>query len=124
MCSICETTGGSCRNPANYQGVVNVVPTKGMISFGGSIGANPYQDRPGIMCRTVKDATTVLDAFRDSKTGVLRCARSVHGAAARDRVQDAYVDALSDRPTAKPLAGMRIGVVRELIVKPTPATRR
>ena len=40
-----------------------------MISFGGSIGANPYQDRPGIICRTVKDATTVLDAFRDPKTG-------------------------------------------------------
>ena len=52
MCSICETTGGSCRGPANYQGVALVVPTKGMISFAGAIGAHPYQDRPGIMCRT------------------------------------------------------------------------
>ena len=40
-----------------------------MISFDGSIGANPYQDRPGITCRSVKDAATVLDAFRDKKTG-------------------------------------------------------
>ena len=47
----------------------SIVPTKGMISFDGSIGANPYQDRPGIICRTVKDAATVLDAFRDKKTG-------------------------------------------------------
>ncbi|MET0656525.1 MAG: amidase family protein, partial [Steroidobacteraceae bacterium] len=39
VCSICETTGGSCRGPANYNNVVNVVPTKGMISFAGSIGA-------------------------------------------------------------------------------------
>jgi amidase len=50
-CTICETTGGSCRGPANFQNVVNIVPTKGMISFSGSYGANPYQDRPGIMCR-------------------------------------------------------------------------
>ena len=63
VCSICETTGGSCRGPANFQNVVNVVPTKGIISFGGSIGANPYHDRPGVYCRTLKDATTVLEAF-------------------------------------------------------------
>ena len=49
--------------------MVNLVPTKGMISYGGGIGANPYQDRPGILCRSVKDAVTVLDAFRDTKTG-------------------------------------------------------
>ena len=89
MCSICETTGGSCRGPANYQGVALVVPTKGMISFAGAFGAHPYQDRPGIMCRTVEDAATVLDAFRDKTTGtLLRPARSLHGAAARRRVED------------------------------------
>ena len=61
-----------------------------MISFEGSFGANPYQDRPGIICRTVKDAPTVLDAFRDKKTGTyFDAARSLYGAAARDRVEDA-----------------------------------
>ena len=89
MCSICETTGGSCRGPANYQGVALVVPTKGMISFAGAIGAHPYQDRPGIMCRTVTDAAVVLDAFRDKTTGtLLRRARSLHRVAARGRVAD------------------------------------
>ena len=122
MCSICETTGGSCRGPANYQGVVMVVPTKGMISFAGSLGANPYQDRPGIMCRTVKDAATVLDAFRDTKTGsYFDRARSLHGAAAGGRRRPTpYVGALSDPSSSKPLAGMRIGVIRALFLKKTP----
>ena len=40
-CSICESTGGSCRNPGTHNGVVTFVPTKGMISYGGGIGADP-----------------------------------------------------------------------------------
>lgn len=122
VCSICETTGGSCRGPANYNGVVNVVPTKGMISYGGGIGANPYQDRPGIMCRTVKDAATVLDAFRDSKTGSYFDARDPYTALPRViATQTSYVSALSTPGKAKPLAGMRIGVIRELMLKDTPS---
>jgi Asp-tRNA(Asn)/Glu-tRNA(Gln) amidotransferase A subunit family amidase len=122
MCSICETTGGSCRGPANYQGVALVVPTKGMISFAGAFGANPYQDRPGIICRTVGDATTVLDAFRDKTTGNFFDARDVYTALPRVIESEApYVDALvSALPTAKPLAGVRIGVIRALYVKRTP----
>jgi Asp-tRNA(Asn)/Glu-tRNA(Gln) amidotransferase A subunit family amidase len=41
VCSICESTGGSCRNPGTHNGVVTFVPTKGMISYGGGIGADP-----------------------------------------------------------------------------------
>ena len=66
------------------------VPTKGMISFAGSFGANPYQDRPGIMCRTVKDAADGARCVPRPQDGqLLRCARSLHRAAARDRVEDA-----------------------------------
>ena len=108
MCSICETTGGSCRGPANYQGVALIVPTKGMISFAGAFGANPYQDRPGIMCRTVKDAATVLDVPRQG-TGVYSTRAIQHRAAARDRVESPYVDALTTASAGKPLAGVRIG---------------
>jgi len=121
VCAICETTGGSCRGPANYQGVVNVVPTKGMISFAGAFGANPYQDRPGIMCRTVKDATKVLDAFRDTKTGEYFDPRDPYTALARViPSKTPYISALSDPKSAKPLAGVRIGVIRELMVKDSP----
>jgi amidase len=122
MCSICETTGGSCRGPANYQGVALVVPTKGMISFAGALGANPYQDRPGIMCRTVTDAATVLDAFRDKETGSFFDARDPYTALPRVVAsQTPYVAALTRSSTGKPLAGVRIGVIRALFVKKTPA---
>jgi len=122
VCSICETTGGSCRGPANYHNTALVVPTKGMISFEGTIGATPYQDRPGIICRTVKDATTVLDAFRDKKTGSYFDAGDPYTALPRVIAsKTSYVSALSDPAKAKPLAGMRIGVIRELLVKDSPS---
>ncbi len=121
VCSICETTGGSCRNPANLNGVVNFVPTKGMISFGGGIGANPYQDRPGILCRSVKDTATVLDAFRDPKSGYFD-ARDPYTALPRVVASKTpYVSAVSDPTKAQPLAGMRIGVIREFMVKFSPS---
>ncbi len=122
MCSICETTGGSCRNPANFNGVVNLVPTKGTISFGGGIGANPYQDRPGINCRTMKDAVTVFEAFRDKTTGKYFDPRDPYTAWTRITTDTtSYLDALAAEGSAKPLAGLRIGVVREFMVKHTPA---
>ena len=121
VCSICETTGGSCRNPANFNGVVNVVPTKGMISFSGGIGANPYQDRPGINCRTVKDATTVLDAFRDANTGYFDAKDPYTALSRLTASKTPYSNALIAPGTAKPLAGMRIGVIREFMVKHSPA---
>jgi amidase len=122
VCSICETTGGSCRGPANYQGVVNIVPTKGMISFAGAFGANPYQDRPGIQCRTVGDATKVLDAFRDKDTGTYFDPRDAYTALPRViESKTPYVNALAASGVAKPLAGMRIGVIRELMVKENPS---
>lgn len=119
VCSICETTGGSCRGPANFQNIVNVVPTKGIISFGGSIGANPYHDRPGVYCRTLKDATTVLEAFRDPKTGFFD-SRDPYTALPRVIASKTpYVQALVTAEN-KPLKGMRIGVIRELMVKVDP----
>jgi len=121
MCSICETTGGSCRGPANYQGVALTVPTKGMISFAGAYGANPYQDRPGIMCRTVKDTATVLDAFRDETTGSYFDPRDPYTALPRVVASKTpYVSALTTTASGKPLAGVRIGVIRALFVKKTP----
>src|SRR5688572_2987050 len=121
MCSICETTGGSCRGPANYQGVALVVPTKGMISFAGAFGAHPYQDRPGIICRTLDDAATVFDAFRDKETGTFFDSRDPYTALPRVIESDTpYSAALVSEPTAKPLTGVRIGVIRALYLKRTP----
>jgi amidase len=121
VCSICETTGGSCRSPANLNGVVNLAATKGMMSYGGGIGANPYQDRPGVHCRTVKDAVTVLDAFRDPETGFFD-PRDPYTALTRTTASKTpYLESVVKPGTAKPLAGMRIGVAREFMVKHDPS---
>jgi Asp-tRNA(Asn)/Glu-tRNA(Gln) amidotransferase A subunit family amidase len=118
VCSICETTGGSCRNPANFNGLVNLVPTKGTISYAGGIGANPWQDRPGILCRSVSDATKVLDAFRDAKTGRYFDPADPYTALSHlTASKTPYVAALAAPGKDKPLAGVRIGVLRQFMVK-------
>jgi amidase len=122
VCSICESTGGSCRSPGTHNGVVTFVPTKGMISYGGGIGADPYRDRPGISCKTVEDAASVFDAFRDRATGSFFDSRDQYTALPRSfESKTPYVRALDGTKAAKPLAGMRIGVLRELMVKTNPS---
>jgi len=120
MCSICEETGGSCRQPAWRNNVVGVVTTKGLLPYGGAIGADPYLDRAGINCRTVKDAAKVLDAIRDPAKGYFD-PRDIYSALPKSLVpKEGYSAAIeSSKASAgnKPLAGMRIGIVREYMVK-------
>ncbi len=121
MCSICETTGGSCRGPANYQGTALVVPTKGMISFAGSFGANPTRIVPAssaVPSRTRRRSST---RFRDKATGSYFDANDPYTALARViPSKTPYVNALAEGGNPKPLAGMRIGVIRALFVKSSP----
>lgn len=122
-CSICEETGGSCRQPAWRANVVAMVTTKGLISYGGAIGSDPYLDRAGIQCKTVKDAATVLDAIKDPERGYFD-PRDIYTALPKGLVSKAPyrsfvgVNANAKNP-AKPLAGLRIGIVREFMVKHT-----
>jgi amidase len=118
-CSICEETGGSCRQPAWRNGAVALVTTKGLIPYGGSIGAEPYLDRAGIVCRSVRDTSLVLEALRDSERGFFD-PRDMHSALPRAIVSDVPYSSftVSDQAQAgKPLAGVRVGVVREYMVK-------
>jgi hypothetical protein len=62
-------TGSSCRQPAWRNDAVVLVTTKGLMPYGGATGADPYLDRAGIQCRTVKDAALVLDALKDPTRG-------------------------------------------------------
>ncbi len=120
-CSICEETGGSCRQPAWRNGVVGLVTTKGLIPFGGAIGADPYLDRAGIQCRTVKDTALVLDALKDAQLGYFD-PRDIYTALPKALVsKEPYASFVVDgkRSGGKPLAGMRIGIVREYMVKHT-----
>ncbi len=68
-CSICETTGGSCRIPANGNMVSSFVTTKGLTSEFGSATADFVNHRPGVLCRTLGDAARVIDAMKDPKKG-------------------------------------------------------
>ena len=120
-CSICEETGGSCRQPAWRNGVVGLVTTKGLVPYGGATGVEPYLDRGGINCRTVEDAARVLDALRHSGRG-FHDPRDIYAALPRALVSEApYASFVVDAETAgaRPLAGVRIGVVREYMVKHT-----
>ena len=120
-CSICEETGGSCRQPAWRNGVVGFVTTKGLVPYGGSIGVEPYLDRGGIHCRTVEETARVLDALRNPDGG-FHDPRDIYSALPRALIPEApYASFVVDDATtdARPLAGVRIGVVREYMVKHT-----
>ena len=120
-CSICEETGGSCRQPAWRNGVVGLVTTKGLVPYGGSTGVEPYLDRGGINCRTVEDAALVLDALRNPDRG-FHDPRDIYAALPRALIPEApYASFVVDEENAgaRPLAGVRIGVVREYMVRHT-----
>ena len=114
-CSICEQSWASCKGPASRNNVVNLLTTKGILMDGG-ITAKGAGDRAGIHCRTTRDAVTVLDAIKGYE---------------RDDIFTAIPKLLipaepfsralvTDKDVAKkPLKGMRVGVVREFMVKHT-----
>jgi amidase len=117
MCSICEETGQSCRGPANHNSVALILPHKAHLSFlGGAIGAEIYNDRSGIHCRAVTDAVRVLDALKDPVNGYYD-RRDIFTTVPRSSLPtEPYVKAItSGSPGA--LKGMRIGIIREFMVK-------
>jgi Asp-tRNA(Asn)/Glu-tRNA(Gln) amidotransferase A subunit family amidase len=92
--------------------------TKGMMPYGGSIGAEPYADRAGIHCRNVNDAARVLDALRNPQHGNFFDPRDIYTALPKGLVpKEPYASFAVPSGGSKPLAGMRIGIVREYMVK-------
>jgi amidase len=114
MCSLCEETSMSCRGPSNHNAVSLILPHKSLISFlGGAIGADIYNDRAGIMCRTVRDASKVLDALKDPKNGYYD-PRDIFTTVPRSSVlEKPYAASAASPGTRGSLRGMRIGIVRE-----------
>src|SRR3989475_10928640 len=114
MCSLCEETSMSCRGPSNHNAVSLILPHKSLISFlGGAIGADIYNDRAGIMCRTVRDAAKVLDALKDPASGYYD-PRDIFTTVPRSSVLDKGYAASAASPGARgSLRGLRIGIIRE-----------
>jgi len=114
-CSICEQGNASCKGPASRNNVVNFLTTKGVMMHGG-MNSQRLGDRAGIHCRTVEDAATVLDAIKGYKSDDMFTA--IPPALIPD---EPFTSFLVDESEVedRPLAGMRIGVVREFMVKHT-----
>jgi len=102
-CAIAEETAGSILHPTKNNAVVGLAPTQELVSRDGMYGAG-YNTRTGPICRTVKDAATVLNVI-----------------AGYDPKDELTVFSVGRMPTSsyasfaseKRLDGVRIGVVRE-----------
>jgi len=123
-CSICETTGGSCRIPANANSVASFVTTKGLTSEFGSATADFINHRPGVLCRTLGDAARVIDAMKDPKEGYFDSrdffTAQPRALSAKDPYATYIVSDKDLQSSYKPLKGLRIGIVREFMVKHSP----
>jgi Asp-tRNA(Asn)/Glu-tRNA(Gln) amidotransferase A subunit family amidase len=116
-CSICETTGGSCRIPANANSVASFVTTKGLTSEFGSATADFINHRPGVLCRTIGDAARVIDAMKDPKEGYFD-SRDFFTAQPRAlSAKEPFASSIVANVGDKPLKGLRVGIVREFMVK-------
>jgi amidase len=105
-CAIGEETGPSARNPAANNSLVGIVATHSLVSRAGLVPASLTRDRAGVLCRSVKDAATVLTALA--------------GYDPRDAVTAASAGQMPNRPYESfadnaSLKGIRIGVVREFM---------
>jgi amidase len=110
-CSICEQTSASCKGPASRNNVVNLLATKGIMMDGG-VGYANIGDRAGIHCRTVEDAVRVLDAAKGFKS------HDMYTAIPKSFIpKEPYTSFLVKDVANKPLQGLRLGVVREFMVK-------
>jgi amidase len=118
MCSLCEETSMSCRGPANHNAVSLILPHKALLSFlGGAIGADIYNDRAGIHCRYVSDAAKVLDALKDPVNGYYD-RRDIFTTVPRSSVLDhPYASSAASPGTRGSLRGVRIGIIRESMLK-------
>jgi amidase len=115
QCSICEQGSASCKGPASRNNIVNFLTTRGLMMHGG-MNSQRIGDRAGIHCRTVEDAARVLDAVKGFDSEDMFTAIPQ-----RLMPEESYASFVvgAAQAAAKPLAGMRIGIVREFMVKHT-----
>jgi Asp-tRNA(Asn)/Glu-tRNA(Gln) amidotransferase A subunit family amidase len=120
---ICEQSGASCQGPASRNGIALLLTTKGITPDSGGIGNQWFNDRAGIHARTLADAARVLDAFKDPKNGYYDPRdpfTALPKALIPERPYASFVLGESDLAGGKkPLAGMKIALLREHFVKPT-----
>lgn len=105
--SIGTETLGSIISPSIRCGVTGLRPTYGRVSRYGAMGLSWTMDKIGPICRSVEDGVLVLNA--------------IYGPDGRDRTVTA--DPLHWEP-ARPLAGMRIGILEKAFASVTQADEK
>ena len=120
---ICEQSGASCQGPASRNGIALILTTKGIIPDSGGIGNQWFNDRAGIHARTLADAAKVLDAMKDPELGYYDPRdpfTAIPKALIPEEPYASFVvtdEMLEANP--KPLAGVKIAILREHMVTPT-----
>ena len=98
-------TGGSIRQPAAFTGTVGVKPTYGGVSRYGAIALASSLDQVGPVSRTVLDAALLHDVIGG---------HDPHDATSLTDLWPSFAAAAREGAATASLAGVRIGVVREL----------
>jgi amidase len=100
-------TDGSIVCPAAANGVVGIKPTLGLVSARGIVPIAQSQDTAGPLARNVRDAVLLLDAIEepDARGGARSWTSSTPRADGRSNLVGVVA--------AGPLAGIRVGVVRD-----------
>jgi amidase len=117
-------TDGSIICPAAANGVVGIKPTLGLVSSRGIVPIAASQDTAGPVARSVRDAALLLRAIEEPHARGAALAPGASRAGANDGAGASMRTASDGAPAslgavvatrvgARPLAGVRIGVVRD-----------
>jgi amidase len=121
---ICEQSQASCQGPASRNGIALMLSTKGITPDSGGVGNQWFHDRAGILARSFADTVHTLDALKSLKSGYFD-ARDPFTAIAKGLIPESpyssfIVSAATLEKDPKPLKGVRIALLREHFLKPTP----
>ena len=106
--AIGSDTGGSIRQPAAFTGTVGVKPTYGGVSRYGVIALASSLDQVGPVSRTVRDAALLHDIIGG---------HDPHDSTSIPTPWASMTAAAESGLAASSLAGLRVGIVRELITE-------
>ena len=119
MASLGEETRASCRGPSNHNAIALILPHKAMLGFdGGAIGADIYCDRTGIHARKIGDCAKILDALKDPEQGYYDPRDPFTTVPRSSVLSTPYAGHAKAAGAPGALKGMRLGVIRELMVYP------
>jgi amidase len=122
--ALCEQSGASCQGPASRSGIALILTTQGLIPDAGGQGFQYFNDRQGINAKTLEEAAIVLDAMKDPEDGYFDI-KGLYTAIPKALIpEEPYANfVIGDEDleeNSKPLEGMRIALLREHFVTPTP----